>query len=170
MNKLLPELLGEVIKHVDHLLNFALVCQLWHHTSIPHLKYAYLKYFSLPIPAIVLNAFKDKLDTYPILKIDRCDDYIDFVNLNHTTAPVMIGIDPYKRRFFVVRYEDLTKQRSNVVVIFQRYTDNDRWCGCGHYNFSLLFDTSYGSINYDQLKEMIDGKEIIVKERLVRLK
>lgn len=173
---LLPELLGEIANHVENIVVFASVCRLWQSVSTNQVTLAYVKHFAKTVPKIVLDAFGgiEAIVKYPILKIDRCGDYIDFVNNDMMKGPIMIGICPYKRRFFCLRYFEITKQRLNVVVIFQRYTDPDsRWNGAGHYNFDYVFDTSYKAIDYDLLKDLVDGKEVTItvsgNEKLIKL-
>lgn len=80
------------------------------------------------------------------------------------TSPIVYGIDPYKRRFFSLRY--MNRKELGVVTFFQRYTDSPfSWRGCGHFNTQSVFDSSYGSgtFNYDLLKNLVDGKEITIE-------
>lgn len=166
MNILLPELLGEIATHVDNIVVFTLVCKKWHNLSINHVKLAWAKHFASCIPENILDTFGNikGICTYPVLTLYQCGDYIDFIDGTMMTSPIMVGIDPYKRRFFGVRYYDITKGCMNVVTIFQRYTAvNYQWNGCGHYNPSFAFDTSYGNLNTDLLKELVNGKEIDIE-------
>lgn len=166
MNILLPELLGEIATHVDNIVTFTLVCNQWHNISKNHVKLAWAKHFASCVPESLLDAFGNikGICTYQVLTLNQCSDYIDFIDDVMMTSPIMIGIDPYKRRFFCVRYYDITKERINVVTIFQRYTAvNYQWNGCGHYNPSLVFDTSYGNLRTDMLKEVVNGKEIEIE-------
>ncbi len=49
------------------------------------------------------------------------------------------------------------------MTIFQRYINEQRWTGCGHFNPSRAFDTSYGSIKYDLLKNLVEGKIVDIE-------
>ncbi len=117
---ILPELVNEIAKHKDNLNSFSSVCQLWHDIATPHIKIKYMNYFDIDIPQIVLDAFggKEALQNYHVLKIDNCSDYIDFVNLKMMTTSIMYGIDPYQRRFYCVRYHDLTVKNVKKSKIF----------------------------------------------------
>lgn len=172
----LPELLNKIISYVsdDDLISVALVSKLWYSLSIPYLKSAYIRYFFQTVPEKMINALggikvfsKAYIkNTYNILKIEKQRDYIDYVNNNMMTTSIMFGVDSFKRRFFCFRFSSKTKtlEKINIVTIFQRYIGlNSSWNGCGHYNYSHIFDTSYGSINYTWLKDLIEGKEITVQ-------
>ena len=172
----LPELLSKVISYVsdNDLMSVSLISKLWYSLSIPYLKSAYIRYFLQTVPKEMINAlggieaFSEAYikNTYDILKIEKQRDYIDYIDSNMMTKSIMFGVDPLKRRFFCFRYSSKTNnlEKINIVTIFQRYTGIDSlWCGCGHYDYIRIFNTSYCPINYAWLKDLIEGKEITVQ-------
>lgn len=80
MNQLLPELLGEIADRLnDDIIIFSLTCKLWYEISKPYLTSAYVKHFVKNVPIEMLEAFggAKKIESYDILKIKTCDDYIE---------------------------------------------------------------------------------------------
>jgi hypothetical protein len=76
----------------------------------------------------------DQLEKFPVLDLgDKVGmtDYIDFVRLEDVTAPVMRGVDVYRRPFLTLRVINRKTGKLSVHTIFQRYTDCvSPWC-CG---------------------------------------
>lgn len=161
MNILLPELLGEICQHLENIGPFALTSKLCSDISKPYLKTAYVKHFSKNVPPEMIEAFGgiQKIESYDVFKIITCSDYIDYISPKMMPSTIVYGIDPYKRRFFCIRYTDGYK--ISVVTLFQRYTDEQfSWRACGHFNFCYIFDTSYGSeFNMNLLANLVKGKE-----------
>ena len=163
MNQLFPELLGEIGSHLNDMNDinhFSLTCYLWYTMSKPYMKAAYVKHFITNVPEEMIRAIGIKnFESYPILTIKTHNDDQYNVSPDMMCVPIMIGVDPYKRRFICIRYK--CRSKTSVVTLFQRYTDSPySWCGCGHFNFDYIFDRSYGSaINYEWLKSLVEGKE-----------
>lgn len=153
---LLPELIIEIFRHSNNV-GISSVYKVWHQLSLSRIKRLYLEYFINGIPNDIIDTFG--YIKYPTLRLRSCGDYIDFIRADHPDmmlAPIMMGIDPYKRRFYCIKYK--YKNVKNVVTIFQRYSNNlTYWRGCGNYNPSGYFDTSYGPIDYPLLKSLIQG-------------
>lgn len=59
-------------------------------------------------------------------------DYIDFVRVDDVSAPIMRGVDVYRRPFVTIRVIDRETNKMGVHTLFRRYTDeiSNTWC-CG---------------------------------------
>lgn len=101
-------------------------------------------------------------EKYPILDIG-CrrgkTDYIDFIQSEEVTAPIMRGVDCHGRKFLVIRGHCKIGDTENITPMFgtyfQRYTDtNGVWVGGGvivpddHRNHDLL--TTFGGMQLAQ--------------------
>src|SRR5688572_28004976 len=108
MNILLPELLGEICFHLENIGPFALTSKLWSDISKPYLKSAYVKHFSKTVPPKIIEAFGglQKIESYDILEIKTCSYYIDYISPKMMPSSIAYGIDPYRRRFFCIRYKE----------------------------------------------------------------
>ena len=78
--------------------------------------------------------------------------YIDFIDINEITVPVMKGTDTYGRPFFTVCAEILYADGTNVftfTTFFRRYTEQNSkvWMACGMYNELI---TTCGGMNVPQ--------------------
>lgn len=174
---MLPELWGEIIFFTNKA-DLSLVCQLWEKLNQNNIKKLYIQHFTKLMPSQMIDAFGgvDQMivnyihNKYQLLKIDRCCDYIDFIQPKMMTSSIMIGIDPYQRRYISLKYINQQK-KENVVTLFQRYTHENSWRGCGHYNSDFAFDTSYGSLDYNLLQKFVNGNEIelLHNQRIVKL-
>jgi hypothetical protein len=85
-------------------------------------------------------------------------DYIDGIEIKDVTAPIMIGIDKYKRPFITIRTIEKKNNYSNVITIFQRYTNDKGTWTHGIYGNSYLVDCipriiSRYKIQPDKIKE-----------------
>lgn len=101
-------------------------------------------------------------------------DYLDFLTLEDVNAPVMHGIDCYRRPFvvvkFVVDYED-QKTQSHVIkrpmeTFFQRYTnETGLWHGCGHAN-PLPITTCGGMTTFqkEEINKLLRGEVLTITE------
>ncbi len=70
----------------------------------------------------------EDFDYLPILDLQRrTGNYIDFLEPKDLTSPLMKGIDKFDRPFLAIKLNDQQEQMDFVVVLFQRYSDNDRW-------------------------------------------
>lgn len=54
--------------------------------------------------------------------------YLDFVQAEDMTAPLMKGFDAAQRPFIAMRYEDRVRGSTEAIVVFHRYTNGDTWC------------------------------------------
>ena len=160
---LLNELWKEIIDDAKDI-NLSLVSQLWYNFNKNNVKKLYIDHFIKMVPDQIIDAFGG-IETltdnyvnnkYNLLKINIQHDYIDFISPNMMTSPIMLGIDPCHRRFFSIKYIDKF-DKLHVVTLFQRYTTQKYWVGCGHYNKQHAFDIN---INYDLLKKFIEDREI----------
>lgn len=105
----------------------------------------------------------------PILDIgDRFGptDYIDFIQWNEVTSPVMCGIDKDSRKFLVIKFI-VNGTMKFMQTFFQRYTNcNYNWQGCGHAT-PTLFETSGTGITDEQwrlIKDVVEGNHVKIKE------
>jgi hypothetical protein len=84
------------------------------------------------------------IDKIPILDLGNksgITNYIDFVTVEDVNAPIMKGIDVYKRPFLTLRIQDRLENTVSVHTIFRRYTDasSETWCTGTRYR--CLIDT-----------------------------
>jgi hypothetical protein len=107
----------------------------------------------------------------PVLDIGNTigfTEYIDFINYDTISYPIMKGIDCYNRPFFVIRGTILFKDGSvcpTLETFFQRYTYNKYlWHGCGPFLIKYFMDT-VGGMNIEQFKFL----ENLLKTRYVEL-
>jgi hypothetical protein len=92
--------------------------------------------------------------------------YIDFIEWDQVTSPVMWGLDVYRRAFIVIKMK--IKNRLIMQTFFQRYIDGKLWMGCGHATQHLI--STDGGMDCDQIQllyDIIDGKnpKLYVKHR-----
>jgi len=95
---------------------------------------------------------------FPILDIGNtigCTDYIDFINYEQISHPIMKGYDCFKRPFFVIRgtilFNDGTTQQT-LETFFQRYEHNKYlWHGCGPFKIKYFLSTN-GGMTLQQIK------------------
>lgn len=93
-------------------------------------------------------------------------DYIDFIQWNEVTSPVMIGVDRFSRQFIVIKFI-VNGNTKYMQTFFQRYSNcNYDWRGCGHAT-PTLFNTCGSGVNDEQwklIKDVIDGKYVTINE------
>lgn len=117
----------------------------------------------------IINALggQEAYDALPVLDLGNRrggTDYIDFLRGDDLTAPIMKGVDCFRRPFVSFRYayaEDDYKTQY-VETFFQRYTDGTLWVPGG--NGELSMGTNIVSSNdakmqvlYGRLKRIING-------------
>ena len=80
-------------------------------------------------------------------------DYIDFLAPGDLRAPIMKGIDKYKRPFISMKMKDKEQKYDFVITIFQRYSKYDeRWCNVGCHGANPLS-------RHDVLTRVVVGPE-----------
>ena len=105
-------------------------------------------------------------DTIPILNLgDRqgATLYIDFINTDEVTSPIMTGVDKFNRRFVVVKAKIEGHDDEFMQTFFQRYTNEHLWIS----DFRNNFLETYGGMTIEQLdllQDLIDGKDVILQE------
>ena len=80
-----------------------------------------------------------------------CMGYIDFIQINEVSAPLMRGIDQFNRPFFTLCADIIYEDGSIIptfTTIFQRYSDSNLWHAAGHYR--KLLNTE-GGMNIQQI-------------------
>ena len=103
-------------------------------------------------------------DTIPILDVgDRqgATNYIDFIDVDEVTSPVMTGIDKFNRRFVVIKAQ--IEDHEYMQTFFQRYTNENLWIS----DFRNNFLETYGGMTIEQLdllQDLIDGKDVVLQE------
>ena len=71
-------------------------------------------------------------------------DYIDFLQVDEVTHPVMIGVDRFNRPFIVAKYKVEGADTIIMDTYFQRFSNDTRvWHCCGHAT-RLLLETCGG--------------------------
>ena len=89
----------------------------------------------------ILGVEHSKIPTLNIGYMNGVTDYLDFIELDQMTAPVMKGYDYKNRAFVAVKMIGVT-EKGNVDLFqtfFQRFQDNKTmWMGCGHGGTNLL--------------------------------
>lgn len=96
-------------------------------------------------------------ETLPILDIGGKgghSDYIDFTSANDVNAPIMCGVDKYRRPFVTLRTLNRNDGSISVHTLFQRYTDDESpWC-CGTFYHRLL-DTCIRATDREFLSRLL---------------
>jgi hypothetical protein len=97
------------------------------------------------------------IDKIPILDLGNksgITNYIDFVTVEDVNAPIMKGIDVYKRPFLTLRIQDRLENTVSVHTIFRRYTDasSETWCTGTRYR--CLIDTCIRDLDRDFLTRL----------------
>lgn len=112
---------------------------------------------------------------YPILDVGEKEGstgYIDYINFNDLSAPIMKGYDKYNRPFFVIRALLTNSDGSTFKTIetfFQRYSDHKNlWHGCGHdgpYFLSTLGGMNIKQINF--IENLLQNKKVELTDDLM---
>jgi len=118
-----------------------------------------------------LEHLYDNLDV-PILNVKNrtaCTDYIDFLEWDEVSEPIMKGTDKFTRKFIVIKMIIFINNSNNMKIMqtfFQRYTDGYGWQGCGHATKTLI-DTVGGIYNeqYNLIRDIIAGKSVTITEK-----
>lgn len=84
-------------------------------------------------------------------------DYIDFITVDEVTAPIMVGVDKFRRPFVILRVINNKTGKKSVHTIFQRYTDSIApWC-CGTC-YDRIIDTCVRDTDREYLTRLLTGK------------
>lgn len=119
------------------------------------------------------------VDDLPILefkdKFIGSTDYIDRVRISDLSAPVMVGIDRYRRAYIVLRmnFKSKTHNRVETVVhtFFERYT-NERQVWTVGTCYGLQFEICQTRLNDEdklKLNELFDTGKLETKDYFVEL-
>ena len=112
---------------------------------------------------------KDILETndIPVLDIQSrvgATGYIDFININEVTAPVMRGIDVYNRPFFTICADIIYEGDVCVptfTTIFKRYNDNSAlWHAAGHYRKLANTEGGMNIPQFGMFRTLIQNGEV----------
>lgn len=105
----------------------------------------------------------------PVLDIGKRighTEYIDFLQWDEVTSPIMKGVDAYKRHFLVVKM--IVNGNKIMETYFQRYTDdNTHWMACGHATRGFLNTQGSGLIKeqIELLKKVINGENVLIEKK-----
>jgi hypothetical protein len=98
------------------------------------------------------------ISNYPVLDLNGRNgstDYIDFLQPKDLTAPIMRGIDCFRRPFITFRYmvsDGRNSDNMEVETIFQRYTDDKLCWTSGGYGKQISLYTSRINNEYELIK------------------
>ncbi len=126
-----------IIPDIEKAMACEIVCTLWNKILADNKSYQKDKEFhvykwAIPgfdlIPKNIVEAFggPKKLYRYPCLDLgDKIRDYIDFIKADQMNAPIMRGIDAWKRPFICIKIveTDNSNYLPFVVTFFSRYRD-----------------------------------------------
>jgi len=86
--------------------------------------------------------------------------YIDFIKVKDMSAPVMKGIDIYRRQFYAIKITLNDENNSQLVgTFFQRYTDDyDNWAygTCYAEGFYIYCDSRIRTNHYEWLEKRLN--------------
>ncbi len=90
-------------------------------------------------------------------------DYIDFIKYDEVTAPIMRGIDKYRRTFIVFKFRFVQSDRVVKIteVLFQRYTNNSFWTSASNPPgiYSVMAASGFEAEHYERIKQVLtDGR------------
>ena len=103
----------------------------------------------------------------PILDIqsrEGATGYIDFIDINEVTSPLMRGVDVYNRPFFTICADIIYEGDICIptfTTIFKRYTDNSLlWHTAGHYRKIACTDGGMNIPQFGLFRTLIQNGEI----------
>lgn len=102
-------------------------------------------------------------------------NYLDNIQDNDLSFPIMRGIDNYQRHFIAIKYQILAPIKINdihfepeqvyILTIFQRYSDSVKsWNKAGRYQGPLLAETSVG-LKQNEKKIFVERLISIIKHQ-----
>ena len=103
-----------------------------------------------------LVAMIGDVDELPVLDLGfryGPEGSMDFISLGDVSAPIMCGVDCFRRPFVTVSVTDRKNKSDSVLTLFQRYTSNPEcWC-CGTL-YPGLINTYLGEEDKDYLARL----------------
>jgi hypothetical protein len=122
------------------------------------------------LKASMLEKIINITDNTPIIDLGNrvgSTGYVDFINFKEVNNPIVHGIDVYKRKFIVFKFQVDDDPKIYMQTLFQRYTDNKYdWRPCGHSTRTLI--DNCGPLTSIQLTFLYNlftlGSEIITEK------
>jgi hypothetical protein len=104
----------------------------------------------------------EALPNLDISAIDQRRDYIDYIEPDQMTAPIMRGVDAFGRVFFTLRARHRHWDDVKCQTFFRRFNDGSSWSDGGYH----IIDSSGHFIDgvkvkeevYQKLKELIENR------------
>jgi hypothetical protein len=90
--------------------------------------------------------------------------YIDFLKPTDLSAPVMKGVDKFQRPFIALKLRDKDTEETEVLTLFQRYTDGQGWTWGSVYGLNAYKELNlpgrfgHNSDIIKTLKEIVAGR------------
>lgn len=88
-------------------------------------------------------------------------EYIDFIEWNEVTSPVMTGVDKFNRQFIVIKATIDDVETPLMQTFFQRYSDNTHDNNFWISDFRDYFIDTDGGMTKEQIQliqDLINGK------------
>ncbi len=169
-------MLDFIIPDIEKAMACEIVCTLWNEILTDNKSYQKDKEFhvykwAIPgfdlIPKNIVEAFggPKKLYRYPCLDLgDKIRDYIDFIKADQMNAPIMRGIDAWKRPFICIKIVESGFKNCPpfVVTFFNRY-NNCQSFSCAP---SRAPDDVFGESRGISEKEVLNIKKLVEQRKI----